>query len=109
MESGRGAADPVDVLRALDRDLGEARHVELPAAVRVHLDVQLLAGVVSQEVPGGGGIGLGQVSACSAPTDSESDTESPGLGSPGESPGPVCLSKCLTLNLINVISNVINT
>lgn len=42
---------PVDVLGALDGELGQSGDVELPAAVRVHLDVQFVGGIFPQQVP----------------------------------------------------------
>lgn len=51
---------PVDILRALDSELREARHIELTATVWVHLDVQLLTLVVPQKVPTGNSNTLSQ-------------------------------------------------
>lgn len=42
---------PVDVLGALDGELRQSGDVELSAAVRVHLDVQLVGEVLPQQVP----------------------------------------------------------
>lgn len=42
---------PVDVLGALDGELCQSGDVELSAAVRVHLDVQLVGEILPQQVP----------------------------------------------------------
>lgn len=42
----------VDVLHALHPELGQPRHVELPAAIGAQLDLQLLLRLLPQQVPG---------------------------------------------------------
>lgn len=46
-----GSAHPVDVLHALDSELGQSRDIELSATVRIHLNVQLLVQILPQQVP----------------------------------------------------------
>lgn len=51
--STAGSPHLVDVLGALDGELRQSGDVKLSAAVRVHLDVQLVGGILSQQVPEG--------------------------------------------------------
>lgn len=46
-----GSRHPVDVLGALDSDLRQPWDIQLPAAVGVHLDVQPVGEVLTQQVP----------------------------------------------------------
>lgn len=49
--SAAGSPHPVDVLGALDGELGQSGDVKLSAAVRVHLNVQLVCEILPQQVP----------------------------------------------------------
>lgn len=51
--STAGSPHLVDVLGALDGELCQSGDVKLSAAVRVHLDVQLVGGILPQQVPEG--------------------------------------------------------
>lgn len=46
-----GGANLVDVLGALHGEFGQSGDVQLPTAVRVHLDVQLVRQIFPQKVP----------------------------------------------------------
>lgn len=77
-----GSPDLVDVLGTLHGDLGQPGHVELPAAVGVHLDVELVGRMVPEQVPEGQQRRYLPAGVCSATRKAEQGAQAPEKNTP---------------------------